>query len=516
MFSKTKINSILGCAINCERKQEYITKIMDMEESVQQNIKQAIEQLDLVTGGRSGISLLILDSDTRVSQLVGELEVANVAKETLSRQCQQMETQLQNLLDENQALFAENQALKDKENKNSDLRKQNEELKEELFKAEVMRDDFKAKLTEQQKQIKINQEKIAELQLAANDTSRLKDEVDALSESAAKVQVLEANLSSYKKKLEKYADAKKTLQKLEEKNMEYIQKILEYEEELAKVNSWKSQCETYKKQLMEIEQKLDEETQRADKAQFNCEKLENKLVAFQSEKERIIQERDVLREEVEELKLGQPKKETGAAMSQELTPTEMKERLRFLDKENKTLRTSLQEHEANQALLESALARVEKLQQQKRSANQVILKLEAQIEEIKNKISGDDLQQHGDHLVKEYKQKITTLQEALTTKENELHTVQAKYTRNLEKARELAQQLEPKSNGGMDSLHNTAHMKEVEERLMTAAFYKLGMTCHREAIDERLAVLSAGQGQSFLARQRQPTPRKQISRFKSK
>ncbi|XP_968863.2 protein hook [Tribolium castaneum] len=505
---------ILGCAINCERKQEYITKIMDMEESVQQNIKQAIEQLDLVTGGRSG-SLLILDSDTRVSQLVGELEVANEAKETLSQQCQQMETQLHNLLEENQALLAENQALKDKESKGSDLRKQNEELKEELFKAEVMRDDFKAKITEQQKQIKANQEKIAELQLAANDTSRLKDEVDALSESAAKVQVLEANLASYKKKLEKYADAKKTLQKLEEKNMEYLQKILQHEEELAKVTSWKSQCETYKKQLMEMEQKLDEETQRADKAQFNCEKLENKLVALQGERERIIQERDVLREEMDELKLGHPKKEAGAAMAQELTPTEMKERLRFLEKENKTLRTSLQEHEANQALLESALARVEKLQQQKRSANQTVLKLEAQLEELKNKVASDE-PQHADSLVKEYKQKIATLQEALTVKESELQTAQAKYTRNLEKAREVAQQLEPKSNGGIDSLNNTRHMKEMEERLMAAAFYKLGMTCHREAIDERLAVLSAGQGQSFLARQRQPTPRKQIQRFKSK
>lgn len=80
----------------------------------------------------------------------------------------------------------------------------------------------------------------------------------------------------------------------------------------------------------------------------------------------------------------------------------------------------------------------------------------------------------------------------------------------------MAQQLEPKSNGGVDSSIHHPHMKEIEQRLITTAFYKLGMTCHREAIDERLAVLSAGQGQSFLARQRQDIPRKQIQRFKSK
>lgn len=506
---------ILGCAINCERKQEYITKIMHMEESVQRNIMQAIQQLEQVTGGRSGLSLLILDSDPRMSRLVGDLEVANAAKESLAQQCQQLEVQIQNLLDEKQVLLNENSSLKEKESKTSDLKKQNEELREDLFKVEVMRDDLRAKIDEQQRQIKANQEKIAELQLAANDTSRLKDEVDALSESAAKVQLLESNLASYKKKLEKYADIKKSLQKLEEKNMEYLQKNLQYEEELAKVNSWKTQCDAYKKQIFETEQKLDEETQRADKAQFNCEKLENKLVALQSEKERLLQERDGLREEIEELKLGQPKRESGAAMSQELTPTEMKERLRFLEKENKALRTSMQEYEASKTLLESALSRVDKLQKQKRSDNELISRQEAQIEEL-NKNQGDP-QHGGESLVKEYKQKIVILQEALATKENELQITQAKYARNLEKAREVAQSLEPKSNGGLDSIQQqTSHMKEIEERLMATAFYKLGMTCHREAIDERLAVLSAGQGQSFLARQRQPTPRKQIQRFKSK
>lgn len=380
-----------------------------MEEAVQQNIKQAIEQLDLVTGG-SGISLLVLDNDRRVTQLVAELETANEAKESLSQQCQHLEAQLQILMEENQTLMTENLGFKDKESKTSDLRKQNEELKEELFKAEVLRDDFKAKITEQQKQIKANQEKIAELQLAANDASRLKDEIDALSESAAKVQVLESNLISYKKKLEKYTDNKKTMQKLEEKNVEYLQKILEHEEELSKVSVWKSQCETFKKQIVEFEQKLDEETQRADKAQFNCEKLDTRLLAEQSEKERIVQERDILREEVEELKLGQPKRDSAAAMSQELTPTEMKERLRFLERENKTLRTSSQKQEANQAYLESTLDRIEKLQQQKRSANQRILKLEAQIEEFRNKGLVEEAQTSGENIIKEFKQKISQLQ----------------------------------------------------------------------------------------------------------
>ncbi|KAG5898850.1 hypothetical protein JTB14_014277 [Gonioctena quinquepunctata] len=111
---------ILGCAINCDRKQEYITMIMEMEESIQQNIMQAIQQLEEVTGGqgRSGLSLLILDSDTRVMKLVNDLEAANKSKEILSQQVQTLEQQLQSLVDEKRAIQEHNQALLDKQARN--------------------------------------------------------------------------------------------------------------------------------------------------------------------------------------------------------------------------------------------------------------------------------------------------------------------------------------------------------------------------------------------------------------
>ncbi|KAK9889885.1 hypothetical protein WA026_008687 [Henosepilachna vigintioctopunctata] len=505
---------VLGCAINCDTKQDYITNIMQLEESVQQNIMQAIQQLEDVTigPGKSGISLLLLDSETK-NRLVGELEATNEAKENLAQQCQNLEQQIQILIDEKQILLMENENLKEIENKYKESRKQIEKLKEELFKDEVQKDDYKAKIIEQEKQIMNNLEKISELTLAANATSRLKDEVDALSESALKVQDLEMTLNSYKKRLEKYRDIKKNMHQLEEKNVEYLQKNLEYEEELQKVHVWKNQCETYKQQLNNIQQKLDEETQRADTAQFNVEKLESKLLALQGEKDRLAIDRDALRDEIEELKLGRPTEKTGAAMSQELTPTEMKERLRFLEKENKSLRGTCQEAEAKQTLLDNALARTEKLQQQNRTANQTILRLETQIEELNR---SDQKYETQENAIKEYKQKILILQENLNAKDIELQSQQTKYTRNLDKAREVAQHLEMKSNGGVDISVQQSQVKEMENKLISTAFYRLGLNCHREAMDERIAAMSGAQGQSFLARQRQPTPRKQIQRFKSK
>lgn len=462
---------------------------MEMEESVQQNIMQTIQQLEEVTmgPGKTGLSMLILDSDARVAKLVSDLETANEAKEALILQNQQIEQQLSIMQEERKNLEHQIEALQQKETKGPDPRRQMELLKEEKFKAEVMRDDFNAKLLEQEKQLLTYQEKIAELQIAASDSTRLKDEVDALTESASKVDDLEQTVASYKRKLEDYQDLKKQVQKLESKNIEYLQKNMEMEEELTKNNSWRTQCEAYRNQIVELQQKLDEEAQRADKAQFSLENLESKAVALQAERNRLLLERDSLREENEELKLGHVKaNEAGAAVAQELTPADLKARLRFLDRENKTLRLAQQELDTKQLALDQALGRSEKLQQQNRTLNQTVLRLEAQLEELR----GPDIS-------------VKKLQESLAAKEHELQTAQAKYQRNLEKAREVAAQLESAESDRVRG----GTMGATEERMLTAAFYKLLGGLHREAADERLAVFGA-QGQSFLARQRQPTPRK--------
>lgn len=52
-------------------------------------------------------------------------------------------------------------------------------------------------------------------------------------------------------------------------------------------------------------------------------------------------------------------------------------------------------------------------------------------------------------------------------------------------------------------------MSQMEEHLIVSSFHKLGLACHREAVEARLALL-AGPGQSFLSRQRQPAARKSM------
>lgn len=503
------VRLVLGCAVHCEKKQEYITQIMCMEESVQSCIMQAIQQLEEVTSGqnKSGLSLLSMEgADGRVYRLMEELAGANEAKEVLSQRCHDLEMQVQSLLEDKQVLASDNEALRKMVKANRepaegvrspDVRRQIEQLKEELFKAETTRDDYRAKILELEKELIGCQGKVNELQLQVQIASHLKDEVDALSESAEKVKALEVTLASYKKKLEDYGDLKKQLKYLEDKNVQYVQYNLKCEEELKKLNMWKNQSEIYKNQASDLQQKLDDESQRADKAEFHSKTLETKLTALQSERDRLLQEIDALREETLELKLNNPDPNKPAPITQELTPNELKQRLHYLETENTTLRNNLQETTAKMTLLDDTLKRLEKLQDQNRTSNQRILELELQLEEA----------QKGPSDATALRQKCAALQESLSAKESELHSLQERYNRSLEKAREVAVSLDSvKVNG----------MPEMEERLVASAFYNLGLACQREAVDERLALLSAGQGQSFLSRQRQPVSRKSNQNLKSK
>lgn len=67
----------------------------------------------------------------------------------------------------------------------------------------------------------------------------------------------------------------------------------------------KSQLELYKRQVQELQIKSSEETRRADKAEFEAKRMNEKLTSAQQEKTRLIAERDQLKETNEELRCTQ-------------------------------------------------------------------------------------------------------------------------------------------------------------------------------------------------------------------
>ena len=85
------IQLVLGCAVNCNNKQEYIKRIMDMEESEQRAMMECIQELD--SGGALSFSASF-SLDPHVEQLISQLNSANLARERAEQRCHEFDLQV--------------------------------------------------------------------------------------------------------------------------------------------------------------------------------------------------------------------------------------------------------------------------------------------------------------------------------------------------------------------------------------------------------------------------------------
>lgn len=581
---------ILGCAVNCNQKQHYITRIMGLEEVVQQVIMQSIQELEeSMHGPRLSLGAsLNFDTfdigDGAQQRLLAELQMAVDSRDQLAQRCHELDQQLSLLQEEKASLCTENKKMQERLDelespgemgaslKYSSLRKQVEALKDEMFKLETSRDDYRLKMELLEKEVLELQSKQEDLQKSADEANHLKDEVDVLRETADKVTKYEQTIESYKKKMEDLSDLRRQVKILEEKNMENLQSKIDYEEEVKRNTMLKNHLDMCKQQLAEVHRKLDEHSNKSDKLEFEMRKNDAKFNTIQRERDRLILERDALKETNEELRCtqlnatenrGHPNDDDDNTI--EGIPLEIKEKLLLLQHENKMLKLNYKGTEEKlptvQALLEDSEERVNTLRDQNRKANQRLIELENKLEEltecqasgeIKNENSHwqqkinqlmDDLRkvqvererlalqvEERESALQTQKQKVFSLQENLTRKEEDLAALEERYKKYIDKAKSVIKSLDPKQGNSSPSevtiLRNQVMekrkiieemersskesklLKENEEKLMLSAFYRLSLACHREAVDQRLAALGQGQGQSFLSRQRQPSSRR--------
>lgn len=340
-------------------------------------------------------------ADGTQQRLITELQAAVDARDNMAQKCHELEQQLSLIHEERNTLQTENKKLLERldefENpevsgapssiKYSGLRKQVEALKDEMFKLETSRDDYRLKVELLEKEVSELQAKQADLQKAADEANHLKDEIDALRETADKVSKYESTIEKYKKKMEDLSDLRRQLEILEDKNTEYLQHKIDYEEEVKKSSQLKYHLEQFKKQLAEAHHKLDEQTTKCDKLEYNGKKLETELAAVQRERDRLVIERDTLRETNEELKCSQLStienvanlSTDEAVVNTEIIPPAIKEKLVLLQHENKMLKLNQQKGSDDkiplQALLEDSEERLNNLRGQHRKANQRIIEL---------------------------------------------------------------------------------------------------------------------------------------------
>lgn len=588
---KKLLQLVLGCAINCTQKQQYITSIMKMEETVQQAIMQNIQELDnSLHGSRLNLGASLnfdsIDINNGSNQkLLEDLQATIDLKDQLGQRCHELDQQLSLLQEEKALLISENKKLQKylEESENSEhsvpslkysgLRKQIESLKEEIFKIETSRDDYRLRTESLEKEIFELQSKQEELQKIADEANALKDEIDALRETADKVVKYELTIDSYKKKLEDMSDLRRQLRILEDKSAEYTKLKVDYEEELKKSSIARNHLELCKQQLSECYHKLNEQITKYDKLEFQSKKLETELRSMQREKERLIVERDYLKESNEELKYTQLQTidnanptSVHAISNTDLSFAEMKEKLLSLENENKLLKLEQLGHIEKlptvQALLDNSEKELNTFKSRNDEANRYIMELETKLEHLteyhseNTKADNSNLQQkilqlqnesklyaidrdqlivqleEKEAAIQALKQKIVNLQDNILHKEFEITALEERYKKYIEKAKTVIKSIDPRQSNYpcemlllrnqiiekhkiidnmKQSLNEFKLLSEMEEKLIISAFYHLGFICQRELVDQRLLIFNSTQGNSFLTRQRQFPVRRTIN-----
>ncbi|KAG8003540.1 Protein Hook-like protein 1 [Nibea albiflora] len=500
---------VLGCAVRCERKQEYIQIIMTLEESVQHVVMTAIQELmNKETMAPFGAELSG-DLEQQLKKALEDLAELLTEKEALAQRCQELDIQVTGLQEERNSLLAENDVLTDRANqldtfddpstpsgrKHSQLQQQFETLQEENFRLEAAKDDYRIHCEELEKQLIEVQHRNDELTSLAEESRALKDELDVLRNCSDRVVMLEASVETYKRKLENLGDLKRQMKLLEENNMTYMQNTVSLEEELRKANAARAQLETYKRQVQELHRKLSEETRRADNLAFEMKKLEEKHDTVMKEKERIIIEKESLKEINEELRCtqaqqhqlsqagmlpsGSPSHDNLAA---ELIPIEYREKFIRLQHENKMLRVQQEESErekiaALQAQLEEAHKTRSELDTENRLSRERVTELQQQVEDLQKALQSqadkpDDsnlkrkldahmvqLNEAQDEIMKKKELledlqpdntqnslKLDELMAALKKKDDDMRAMEERYKMYLEKARNVIRALDPKLN----------------------------------------------------------------------
>lgn len=85
---------ILGCAVNCDAKQEYIQRIMALEESVQHVVMTAIQELMTKEMSSSGAGDGYTELNEQLKRMSEDLHNSIEQREELAQRCHELDLQV--------------------------------------------------------------------------------------------------------------------------------------------------------------------------------------------------------------------------------------------------------------------------------------------------------------------------------------------------------------------------------------------------------------------------------------
>ncbi|KAG8437093.1 hypothetical protein GDO86_007973 [Hymenochirus boettgeri] len=502
---------ILGCAVNCEKKQEHIQIIMTLEESVQHVVMTAIQELMSKDNPESPTTDLPVELEHQLRRTIDMLHETQAENEELKQRCEELDLQIAALQDEKNCLIAESELQNERLNqldnfedpnfvvsKYSQIHAQLEQMKEENYRLEAAKEDYRIHCEELEKQLVETQNRNDELASLAEESRSLKDELDIIRATADKATKLESTVETYRKKLEDVADLRRQVKSLEDTNLVYMHNTVSLEEDLKKANAARVQLETYKRQVQELHNKLSMESKRADTLAYEMSRLQEKQDTLLKEKERLLVQCAALKETNEELRCsmiqqdhlsqsGDSRMKNYENLAAELLPVEYREMFIRLQHENKMLQLQQEGSENEkitelQSQMEEKQRKISELETENRLNKERVEELQLQVGDLQKTLQNEGAEKVGSSTLKKTIQaqmeKLKEVHEAIETKRELLDDLQPEVNQNNQRVEELEAALRKKDDD----------MKAMEDR------YKVYLEKARnviKALDPKLNPASA-------------------------
>jgi len=467
---------LLFLAINSPQKNDFVQFILQLEFEPQELLKEAIQ--DMMQYCQS--TLEEDDPEEQYQQemknLQDQLQDAVSEKEEMAQRCHVLDMQVAMLQEEKMALEVEKEQIlsnsqmeAESETKSSTMIRHNQmlvqidELQEETYKLEAQTDEYKLKCEVLEQDLQESQIKNIQLQQLAEDSKKLKDEVDYLQAERDRAVRLEDLVSTYKDRLKEFNELRQQLKISEDKNTEYMGKIVNLEDDLKKAEVTKTQLENNTRKLIDTQTKLTEETRKSSKAEFEVQNKIEMIKTLQAEKERLQAERNSLRQTNEDLQLAHSGGQNmsgflgdqmveSAEQSQE-NQIMLKEKIIRLEHENKMLKLE-QENLGGEKIeslsteIEKSSSKINELETENKISKQRNDELKEQIAELQKQMqqqaNSDDENAALRRKVTEHLVKLKQTEEELQRKKKYIETMESQMNQEEKIVNELKEQLKQK------------------------------------------------------------------------
>ncbi|XP_029926179.1 girdin isoform X2 [Myripristis murdjan] len=385
---------LLGCAVQCERKEEYIERIQTLDFDTKAAIASHIQE---VTHNQENVVDLQwlesgemppedLDNLSRnlafhLKRLVDErdTQLETIVELTQERDCVQLsplapcpapspsDSPSMRRTESRQHLSVE---LADAKAKIRRLRQELEEKSEQLL-------DTKQELENMEVELKRLQQESYQLLSDARSARAYRDELDALREKAIRVDKLESELSRYKEKLHDIEFYKARVEELKEDNQILLETKTMLEEQLDGSRARSDKLHLLEKESLQLKSKIHDLEMERDLDRKRMEELLEENLVLEMAQKQSMDESLHLGWELEQLSKTPeltevPQKSLGEEVN-ELTSS----RLLKLEKDNQTLLKTVEELRG--AASQDASGKLTKANQENQRLNQKLEQLEAEL-----------------------------------------------------------------------------------------------------------------------------------------